>query len=266
LNQTSSIQLTTLDTTNNNFTFETYEFGDGGSSSYFNDVWVFDENNIWAVGYISPEDTTINGRHITNPNIIKWDGQSWKIQPYSGTSDGIEGIWAADTGHIYFASGGLRKYENGVYKVINTNLGLTNGQRIEKLWGSSEQNIWGVGPAGTIVHFDGTTWTKIDFDKQWHFYEITGNKETGVGYAVARNPYDDCIIVKLENLLPEIIYKKSVSITKIASWTITSLDNLIYLVSSDLQSTKICRLSNDGQIDILFEMDSHIGGGYNHLL
>ena len=102
-NQTSSIQITTLDTTSNNFTFETYEFGDGYSSSYFNDVWVFDENNISAVGYISPEDTIINGVHITNPNIIKWDGQSWKIQLYSGTSDGIEGIWAADTGHIYFA-------------------------------------------------------------------------------------------------------------------------------------------------------------------
>ena len=96
-NQTTSLQLTTLDTTSNNFTFETYEFGDGYSSSYFNDVWVFNENNIWAVGYISPEDTTINGVHITNPNIIKWDGQSWKIQPNSGTSSGIYGMWAADT-------------------------------------------------------------------------------------------------------------------------------------------------------------------------
>ncbi len=34
------------DTTSQNFTFETYEFGDGFSSSYFNDVWIFDENNI----------------------------------------------------------------------------------------------------------------------------------------------------------------------------------------------------------------------------
>ncbi len=42
----------TMDTTTQNFTFETVEFGDGFSSSYFNDVWIFDENNIWAVGYI----------------------------------------------------------------------------------------------------------------------------------------------------------------------------------------------------------------------
>ncbi len=40
----------TMDTTTQNFTFETVEFGDGFSSSYFNDVWIFDENNIWAVG------------------------------------------------------------------------------------------------------------------------------------------------------------------------------------------------------------------------
>jgi hypothetical protein len=45
----------TMDTTTQNFTFETVEFGDGFSSSYFNDVWIFDENNIWAVGYVYPE-------------------------------------------------------------------------------------------------------------------------------------------------------------------------------------------------------------------
>ena len=45
--QVSSNELgvTTMDTTNHNFTIEYFEFGEG-SSSYFNDVWIFDENNI----------------------------------------------------------------------------------------------------------------------------------------------------------------------------------------------------------------------------
>ncbi|MBP9583078.1 MAG: hypothetical protein KBE38_13030, partial [Ignavibacterium sp.] len=31
------------DSTTQNFTFETFEFGDGFSSSYFNDVFIFDQ-------------------------------------------------------------------------------------------------------------------------------------------------------------------------------------------------------------------------------
>ncbi len=68
---------------------------------------------------------------------------------------------------------------------------FTNTQgAVEKLWGSSESNIWGVGPWGTIVHNDGNGWAKIDFDRQWYFYNITGNKETGIAYAVGRNTSD----------------------------------------------------------------------------
>ncbi len=98
----NQLQVATLDTTSQNFTFETFEFGDGYSSSYFNDVWVFDENNIWAVGYISPEDTTINGTHISNPNIIKWDGTGWELQLFSGTSSGIDGTFGHMVLAIYF--------------------------------------------------------------------------------------------------------------------------------------------------------------------
>jgi len=256
----NQLQITTLDTTSQNFTFETYEFGDGGSSSYFNDVWVFDENNIWAVGYISPSDTTINGTHITNPNIIKWDGISWKLQPFSGTSSGIEGIWAQDTSLIYFANGIVVKYQFGNYNYEDfTNISFSNGQAVHKLWGSAGDNIWGVGPQGTIVHFDGQSWKKIEFDTQWHFYQITGDKETGISYAVGLTPFFDCVVVKLENLSASVIYQKSVSEIKISSRTITENNNILYIAGSDIQSTKICRLSDKSGIEILYQLDPTIG-------
>ncbi len=223
------------DSTTQNFTFETFEFGDGFESSWLNDVWVFDENNIWAVGYLAPSDTTISGVHITNPNIIKWDGTSWKLQPFSGTSNGMEGIWALDSSHIYFASGGLRKYVNGVYSTINTNLGLQNYQGIYKLWGSSESNIWGVGPWGTIVHFDGTAWSKIEFDQQWSFFGITGNKETGVAYAVGRNNNFTCVMVELNNSGPNIIYNSDNSTQKLKSYDVDNMDkDKLILAQNDI--------------------------------
>ena len=188
------------DTTSQNFTFETYEFGDGNNSSYLNDVWAFDENNIWAVGYISQTEAQENGVRISNPNIIRWDGTSWKLQPYSGSSSGIYGIWAYDSSNIYFAIGAIVKYQSGRY--IETNLGNLNfsmGQSVHKIWGSSEKNIWGVGPFGTVVHYDGTSWKKIDFDTQWSFYNITGDKETGIAYAAARSVNTSSALIELSD-------------------------------------------------------------------
>ena len=229
--KSNELSVTTMDTTSQNFTFETLEFGDGYSSSYFNDVWIFDENNIWAVGYISPEDTTINGTHITNPNIIKRDGTSWKLQPYSGTSSGIYGIWAFDSSNIYFANGAIVKYENGQFIETDLgNLGFTNGQGVEKLWGSGLDNIWGIGPWGTIVHFDGQSWSKIDFDTQWRFDDITGNPGNGFAYASATNQSFNTIIVELKNNSTDIIYNSALTEEHLRSFSLSFVGKeFIYL-------------------------------------
>ncbi len=92
------VTATTMDTTTQNFTFETVEFGDGFSSSYFKDVWIFDENNIWAVGYIYTDT-------VVNANIMRWNGIKWFFEKFSGTSSGIYGIWANSPDEIYFANG-----------------------------------------------------------------------------------------------------------------------------------------------------------------
>ncbi len=253
----NQLQVATLDTTSQNFTFETFEFGDEYSSSYFNDVWVFDENNIWAVGYISPEDTTINGTHISNPNIIKWDGMGWKLQPYSGTSSGIYGIWAVDTALIYFASGNVIKYQNGNYTNIVVSGNWTQGQSIEKLWGSSKNNIWGIGPWGTIVHFDGQSWTKIDFDTQWLLYDLTGNPKTGRAYAVARNINFTTIVIELKNSSEtEIIYNSDNSPVSIQAFSLSMVnDNQLYIASNKIASLDV----NTKEVKLLYQLPTGLG-------
>ncbi len=214
-----------VDTTTQNFTFETFEFGDGFSSSYFKEVWIFDENNIWAVGYLATDS-------VSNANIMRWDGDKWYIENFSGTSSGIEGVWALDSSHIYFASGGIRKYENGTFSNVNTNLGLTRYQGIHKLWGSSANNIWGVGPGGTIVHFDGTEWKKIDFDEQWYFYQITGNSKTGIAYATASDSSFTYIIVELNSLIAKTIYNSSENPKELVSIGVKMLNDTKLILSA----------------------------------
>jgi len=239
----------TTDTTSQNFTFETFEFGDGYETSFFNDVWIFDENNIWAVGFLNARDTVVDGEKIYNTNIIKWNGSKWKLLPYSGTSSGIYGIWAQDSSTIFFADGLVFKYKDGRFIEYDfTHLTFSNNQSVEKLWGSSENNVYGVGRNGIIVHYDGSPsgagWTKIDFDNKWQFSGITGNPKTGIAYAVALW-FNTVLVVKIENGSTEIIYNSDLAFDY-RSEDIFYLNDKLYLASSDiwtidLQTKKIER-------------------------
>ncbi len=186
-----------VDTTSQNFTFETYEFGNGFHSSWLNDVWIFNENNAWAVGYIQ-SDT------VSNANILRWNGNEWYVVQYQGQSSGILGIWALDSNHIYF---GAIDYIEGKFIEHGFN-GFSNGQSIDHIWGSSGGNIWGVGKWGAIVHYNGTEWKKVDFDTQWYFTEITGSSESGIAYAVGNNNSFTSIIVELKPTSQTIIYSR----------------------------------------------------------
>jgi hypothetical protein len=226
--------VTPLDTTSQNFTIGTLEFGDGFESSEFNDVWIFDENNIWVVGFLSSKDTIIDGQHVYNTNIIKWNGSKWNVQPYSGTSEGIFGIWASDSMNIYFANGLVVKYENGTYKEFDfSGMDFTGNRRVTKLWGSSNRNVYGVGPWGTVVHYDGTKWTQIEFDRQWYFYGFTGSKETGTAYAVATNSNFDCIIVQINTSTATIIYNTKNSVEKLTAYGIKLWNNSELILSNN---------------------------------
>jgi hypothetical protein len=242
------VNAVTMDTTTQNFTFETVEFGDGLNSSSFNDVWIFDENNIWVCGNVFADDST-------DGNLYHWNGSYWKaIRP---NFVDMEGIWGINN-TLYLASVGLWKYENDVLTRQNITGTLTQGQGVHKLWGSSESNIWGVGPWGTIVHNDGNGWAKIDFDRQWYFYNITGNKETGIAYAVARSTSDECIIAELKDNRAKIIYNSSDNSPQLKSWTIDSHKHKLYLAGADFRSVKIWELDLlNNQPNILIDLEGN---------
>ena len=222
----NELSVTTLDTTSQNFTFEIFEFGDGFSSSYFNDVWIFNPDDIWVCGNVFTNDST-------DGNLYHWNGSYWKAHRLNFVD--MEGIWGMDT-IMYLASGGLWLYDRDTLIRQNIQGNFEPGQAVHKLWGSSRSNIYGVGPWGTIVYYNGVRWTKIDFDTQWYFYEITGNKESGVGYAVARNANNNTIIIELTNSITEIIYDSQENPMGFGSWTIHFEDNQLLLSYGNIWS------------------------------
>ncbi len=191
-NQTvSSNKLTaqTLDTTSNNFTWQTFTFGDG-ASSHLSDVAIVNENSIYAVGEIYMNDST--GKPDPQPySLAHWDGSNWEFKKlYYITSSGnrliisnIRGILYLNSDNIWFAAGSVFHWngKSDTTQLIYSRLNLSdpNGT-IEKLWGSSSL-IYGVGNSGAIVVYNGSTWQKIEsgtttnLNDVWGYYDQAKN-------------------------------------------------------------------------------------------
>jgi hypothetical protein len=174
---------TQTDSTSHNFTFTTYTFGGIGGSSSFKDVVIINENDIWAVGEIYTTDSTYNAAH--------WDGKSWKlIKVYDAGNQfigSLRGIIVLNTTEIWLTDGGIHRWD-GVSKQAITSYsrialigGEENGQSVDKLWGYSSSNIYGVGQKGMITHYNGSTWSKLESGTTLDIQDIWGSKNEQSG-------------------------------------------------------------------------------------
>ncbi len=181
---------TTLDTTSHNFTFKTFEFGTSGSSVLY-DVAIINENNIWAVGEIEIADTSANG--YTMYNAVHWNGIEWTLhrimfkticgQPSSQNAYPASSIIAFSENENWVAQKGdqIAKIENGVQ--INS-ICMPWTFSINKIWGSSSNNLYVVGNNGNIAHYNGSQWTKIESGTNLHIYDIWGAQDNNNSYEV----------------------------------------------------------------------------------
>jgi hypothetical protein len=67
---------------------------------------------------------------------------------------------------------------------------MTSGttKSLEGVWGSSSADVYAVGSAGTILHYDGNAWNTVDDEYTGEtLYSIWGNPPSDV-YAVDAEP------------------------------------------------------------------------------
>ncbi len=152
----------TMDTTSANFTWRTWEFGDYGSSVFY-DVAIINENDIWAVGEIKLDDSLYTDAGIIG--ALHWDGLKWTpvvINSWTGTGYhglNIKSIEIIDD-QIYMATpGSLLKYTpDSVYQLAYFPKPYPEvfTHQISDMWGDSDDNIWMVGANGGIFHYTGS--------------------------------------------------------------------------------------------------------------
>ncbi len=183
LHQVSSNELvaTTLDTTSHNFTWQTFEFGQHSSSVLY-DVAIINENDIWAVGEIYMNDS-LGNPDPNSYNAIHWNGQSWELKKIGGY-----GGWACHTvfaftandiwfeGTIHWNGASYNVYKNGWPLMPNG-----DGWQVNKMWGSSSNDLYAVGNNGNIARYNGSSWTKIESGTSLPINDIYGreNPENG---------------------------------------------------------------------------------------
>jgi hypothetical protein len=199
--RSNSVELTTMDTTSHDFTWEIYRFGNlqiGSSQLY--DVAIVDENNIWAVGEISAADSL--GNWVNPYNAVHWNGSEWELRRinfYScpnGTSPTpfpIQAVLAFDENDIWFTRGGSIVHWDGSSFVHDCQINEVISGSIYKLWGTASNDLYAVGALGTIAHYDGQRWRRIESGTELDFQDIWGASESRTGdiqiFAVASKPF-----------------------------------------------------------------------------
>jgi hypothetical protein len=203
-----------MDTTSHNFTWETFEFGGAKGSSYLRDVAIIDENNIWAVGEIFTEDTYTydsNGVWQQPYNAVHWDGNEWELKRIivnfrdNPTFIPLEGIYAFASNDIWMV-GSLPIHGNGTNWEIHDVREITNSSlSLSKAWGTSSEDMYFVGRAGSIAHYNGSSWSKIESGTTTDLISLT----PGEGNEIFVSGYDDSngssILLKIKEGISEII-------------------------------------------------------------
>ncbi|MCZ7609356.1 MAG: hypothetical protein M5U17_04260 [Ignavibacterium sp.] len=144
---TSNIAETkTLAATSLNYTWQEFSLGSGDNPNVLYGVWGTDENNVYAVGGVTINDTVYG--------ILHWNGNQWNPVKKNGGFQAIIGfsatdIWAVGSGVWHFNGSVWEEYTHRD-PIIQDNRGFTS------VWGTSSNDLYFGSSGGTIVHWNGS--------------------------------------------------------------------------------------------------------------
>jgi len=172
--ESEPVTVHTMPTTSHEFTWEIDTLGNYGS--YLNDVWIVDENNIWAVGYLRVDDpdSSFDGTGQETFNAAHWDGEKWNLMRTWGPVS-LNSIWYFSVNDIWVSSGFPEHWDGNQWTMYHLqNMGLGTNVSTEYIWASSPDDIYFVGYKGSIVHYDGSTFTKMESGTNIDLTDIWG--------------------------------------------------------------------------------------------
>jgi hypothetical protein len=267
-NVSNEVLAITLDTTSHNFTWQTFEFGEYGNSVLY-DVAIINENNIWAVGEIYMNDSNGNP-DPTFYNAVHWNGTEWELKKifYKGGIWTIRTIFAFNGNDIWFS--GYMRYLNGQFIEL-TIPNILRGWQINKLWGSSSNDLYAVGDNGNIAHYNGSGWTKIESPvgtsgTDVDLLDVWGSPDGKTVWVCGEN-LQKTNLLKIKNNQTEIVFEGSYPMQTVKNrfsdgllslWTNSS--NFIYVLSP--YNLYRCKTNTTGEGEELYPYNDYFRGAY----
>jgi len=167
------------DTTSQNFSWQSWSFGEHSSSVLY-DVAIINDSSIWCVGEIYINDS-IGQTDPQAYNAIHWNGSVWGLRRITVNYRGnlitppLEGVFAFSNTDIWFV-GSLPLHGDGenwiIYDLRST---VDPNISLSKVWGSSSSDIYFVGRNGSIARYLNGTWSKIESGTDLDVYDIWGD-------------------------------------------------------------------------------------------
>jgi hypothetical protein len=241
----SEVQITTMDTTSHNFTWEIDTLGDGASSVLY-DVAIINDTLAYAVGEIYKKDSL--GNWDPNAyNLVKWNGQRWqllRIQFYTFCGQAGTGSYPAKS---IFAFG-----PDDIWIGMNgSQVVRWNGQAqsppectpvsINKLWGENPNSIWAVGNNGQIAHYDGSVWRKLESGTDVDLLDIWGSPDGSIVWACGWEDFKPTVLLKYQHSVWKKQYEDNLNKFRIRQDSLSGV-----LVSGAVFNKRLFVLTNTG--------------------
>jgi hypothetical protein len=176
----SKIHAATMDTTSHNFTWQSWTFGGEAGSSTLYDVAIIDENNIWAVGEIYLLDS-LGMPDPTRYNLVVWNGTTWEVKRIPYLFEGqpfyhpVQSIFAFSADNIWFGGNGIVRWDGSKFIPMTLPISVWGLYQINKIWGSSSNDLYIVGNNGSIAHYQNDKWSKIESGTGLNINDIYGD-------------------------------------------------------------------------------------------
>ena len=160
-----------LDPTSHNFVWEVDTLV--GYGSVLRDVAIIDENNVWVVGNIDMDTIEYKAAH--------WNGYEWELMGiYINTLD-LYNVHFFSEDDIWFTSHCFPLHWNGfewtLYHLNDMGMDSVCAGAGNAIWGTSSSNLYFVGDNGSIVHYDGAEFERMESGTEFDLRDISGQNE-----------------------------------------------------------------------------------------
>ncbi len=193
------------DTTSHDFVWTTYEFGEGSQSILW-DAAIVGDTLAYAVGEIYLKDST--GKIDPNLyNLAKWNGTNWTLERVTVDFRGSQitlplyGIFAFSSQDLWNV-GSLPIHGDGTTWTIYDLRAIPglDSISVEKGWGVSSRDIYFAGYRGSLVHFDGNSWQKIESGTTTDLQDVWGTSDGKTVWTCGSTPDGfHSVLLKYEN-------------------------------------------------------------------